>query len=137
MLANDLITYLTDAGFSVFPDPNFIPAELPESKLPCLFIFGTGGYAPHEYVPTERLTFQIIVKGKSYKALPENMAAAESLAKQLIRLLHRRSNYMAGNTHVYSSTAAQSSPIPLGLDDQDRPMYSTNFVFYVKEEQQP
>lgn len=135
MLASDLIAYLMDAGFTVYPDPNYIPAELPETKLPCLFIFGTGGYAPHEYVPTEKPTFQVIVKGKSHKALPANMAATEVLSKQLIKQLHRRSNYTAGSVHVFASTAIQSSPIPLGLDDKDRPMYSTNFMFYTKEEQ--
>ncbi|MGV2806131.1 hypothetical protein GNF85_21460, partial [Clostridium perfringens] len=110
------------------------PAELPESKLPCLFVFGTGGYAPHAYVPPERPTFQVIIKGKSYKAMPGNMAGAEALAKRLIKHLHRRTNYNTGTVYVLSSTANQSSPIPLGLDDKDRPMYSTNFVFYVKEE---
>ncbi|KOP64362.1 hypothetical protein AMS62_03130 [Bacillus sp. FJAT-18019] len=134
MLASDLIAYLTDAGFTVYPDPNFIPAEIPETKLPCLFVFGTGGYSPHEYVPTERPTFQIIVKGKSYKVLPGNMASTESLAKQLIKHLHRQANYTAGSAHIFSSTATQSNPIPLGLDDKDRPMYSTNFMFYTKEE---
>lgn len=133
MLANDLITYLTGSGFTVYPDPNFIPADLPEVKLPCLFVFGTGGYAPHDYVPTERPTFQVIVKGKSYKALPANMAAAEELAKQLVELLHRKANYLIGQTHVFSSKAMQQ-PIPLGLDDKDRPMYSLNFMFYTKEE---
>ncbi|MGG1879368.1 minor capsid protein [Paenibacillus cisolokensis] len=135
MVADDLIAYLEDSGYTVYPDPNFIPADLPERKLPCLFVFGTGGYAPHKYVPTERPTYQVIVKGKSYKALPANMAAAEALAKQLIKDLHRRSNYTAGGTHVLSSMAIQSTPIPLGLDDQDRPMYSTNFLFYTKEAQ--
>lgn len=133
MLANDLITYLTGSGFTVYPDPNFIPADLPEVKLPCLFVFGTGGYAPHDYVPTERPTFQVIVKGKSYKALPANMAAAEELAKQLVELLHRKANYLIGQTHIFSSKAMQH-PIPLGLDDKDRPMYSLNFLFYTKEE---
>ena len=132
MLAIDLINHLTAAGYNVYPDPNFIPADLPETKLPCLFVFGTGGYAPHEYVPTERPTFQVIVKGKSYKALPANMAAAESLAKQLINQLHRCPNYTVGTTHVFSSTASQPNPIPLGIDEKDRPMFSTNFTFFVK-----
>lgn len=135
MLASNLIAHLTDAGFTVYPDPNFIPVELPETKFPCLFVFGTGGYAPHEYIPTARPTFQVIVKGKSYKALPANMAATEALAQRLIKHLHRRSNYTAGSAHVFSSTAIQSSPIPLGLDDKDRPTFSTNFMIYTKEEQ--
>lgn len=137
MLANDLITYLTGAGFTVYPDPNFLPAEIPENKLPCLFVFGTGGYAPHEYVPTERPTFQVIIKGKSYKTLPANMTATEALGKQLIKHLHRRVNYQAGSASVISSAASQPAPISLGLDDKDRPVFSTNFVFYVKEDKNP
>ncbi|MBB6689908.1 hypothetical protein H7B90_00690 [Cohnella xylanilytica] len=133
MLATELIQYLTAAGYSVYPDPNFIPADLPEAKLPCLFVMGTGGYEPHAYVPTERPTFQVIVKGKSYKTIPDNMAATEALAKGLIKHLHRRVNYGVGETHVFSSIAIQSSPIPLGLDDKDHPMFSTNFMFYTKE----
>ncbi|MUG45525.1 minor capsid protein [Paenibacillus woosongensis] len=133
MLASDLIAFLTVAGFTVYPDANFIPAELPEFKMPCLFVFGTGGYAPHEYVPTERPTFQVIVKGKSYKDLPTNMAATEALAKRLEQLFHRKVNYKVGQTHVFSSKAMQP-PIYLGLDDKDRPMYSVNFMFYTKEE---
>jgi len=133
LLANDLISYLSAAGFTVYPDPNFIPADLPETKLPCLFVFGTGGYAPHNYVPTERPTFQILVKGKSYKAKPANMAETEALAKQLIKHFHRRPNYQVGGASVFSSLAQQPNPIPLGLDDKDRPMYSTNFMFYTKE----
>ncbi|WP_410770975.1 minor capsid protein [Fontibacillus sp. BL9] len=133
MLADDLIKFLTGAGFTVYPDANFIPADLPETKLPCLFVFGSGGFAPHDYVPTERPTFQVIVKGKSYKTLPANIAAAEKLAKSLVKLLHRKPNYKIGQTHVFSSKAMQQ-PIPLGLDDKDRPTYSTNFMFYTKEE---
>ena len=133
LFANDLITYLTASGFTVYPDANFIPADLSEAKLPCLFVMDSGGYAPHDYVPTERPTFQVILKGKSYKALPANMATTEALAKQLVKQLHRKPNYTVGSTHVFSSKAMQQ-PIYLGLDDKDRPMYSTNFLFYTKEE---
>ncbi|GGH17316.1 minor capsid protein [Paenibacillus segetis] len=132
MLANDLITYLTASGYTVYPDANFIPADLPETKLPCFFVMDSGGYAPHDYVPTERPTFQVIVKGKSYKALPANMAITEALAKKLVNQLHRKPNYMVGSTYAFSSKAMQR-PIYLGLDEKDRPMYSTNFMFYSKE----
>nr|WP_269636716.1 minor capsid protein [Paenibacillus forsythiae] len=123
---------MTASGYTVYPDANYIPADLPEAKLPCLFVQDSGGYAPGDYVPTERPTYQIIIKGKSYKTNPANMAATEGVAKGLVRMLHRRVNYEAGSTHVFSSTADQQ-PIYLGLDAMDRPMYSTNFIFYVKE----
>lgn len=132
MLAIELIAYLTAAGYTVYPDANYIPADLPETKLPCLFVMDSGGHPPDKYVPTQRPTYQIIVKGKSYKALPSNMAATEALAKELGKLLHRKSNYMIGNTYVFSSTETMA-PIYLGLDARDQPMYSTNFEFYSKE----
>jgi len=133
MLATDLIAYLTSAGFTVYPDPNFIPASLPENKYPCLFVFGTGGFAPHPYVPTERVTFQIIIKGKPYKSDPYNMANAEALAKSLIRHLHRKANFTVGSVQVFSCLASQSNPIFLGRDEEDRPIFSTNFTFYLRE----
>lgn len=133
MLSEELIDYLTLSGFTVYPDANFIPPDMPEAKYPCMFVHGSGGFAPHSYVPTDRPTYQIIVKGKSYKTLPANMATTEAYAKEVIQHLHRRVNYLIGGTHVFSSLAMQSNPIYLGLDVHDRPMYSTNFVFYVKE----
>lgn len=133
MQSNDLIQYLTAEGYTVYPDANFIPADIPENKLPCLFVMDTGGFAPHDYVPTERPTWQIIVKGRSYKTNPLNMAETEAIANQLKALFHRKSNYKIGSTHVFSSLAMQQ-PIYLGLDDSDRPMYSVNFVFYTREE---
>lgn len=132
MLAIELIAYLAAAGYTVYPDANYIPADLPETKLPCLFVMDSGGYPPDKYVPTQRPTYQIIVKGKSYKALPANMASTEALAKELGKLLHRKSNYMIGDTYVFSSTETMP-PIYLGLDARDHPMYSTNFEFYSKE----
>lgn len=133
MLSEELIGYLTLSGFSVYPDANFIPPDMPEAKYPCLFVMGSGGFAPHSYVPTERPTYQIIVKGKSYKTLPANMATTEAYAKELITHLHRRSNYLIGSAYVFSSLAMQPNPIPLGLDIHDRPMFSTNFVFHARE----
>ncbi|OKP91847.1 hypothetical protein A3844_01665 [Paenibacillus helianthi] len=132
MLANELISYLTTAGYTVYPDANFIPADLPETKLPCLFVMDSSGPPPDMYVPTERTAYQIIVKGKSYKTLPSNMAATEALAKELGDLLHRKPNYMIGSTYVFASTETMQ-PIYLGQDINNHPMYSTNFEFYVKE----
>lgn len=134
MLSEDLISFLALSGFTVYPDEGFIPPDIPEAKLPCLFVFGSGGYAPHDYIPQERPTYQVIVKGKSYKTNPINKVVAEAEAKRLIRFLHRKHNYTAGTAYVWSSKAVQSNPISLGLDEKDRPMYSTNFIFSVRGE---
>lgn len=135
MLAQDFIQYLTDEGYNVFPDPNFIPAadDMPESQLPALFVFGTGGFENHSYIDWQRPTFQVIVKGKSYKADFNNMTATEQLAKQLIKFLDKKINYQISIYHIYSSHAMHGNPTPLGLDENDRPMYSTNFRFIFRE----
>ncbi|MEK3882425.1 minor capsid protein [Paenibacillus sp. PL2-23] len=132
MLSEDLISFLAFSGFNTFPDEGFIPADIPDEKLPAFFVFSTGGFSPHDYIPRESPTFQVIVKGKSYKTYPAHKAVAEAQAKRLIDFLHRKNNYTAGTAYIWSSQAVQSNPIPLGLDDNDRPMYSTNFVFQVR-----
>jgi hypothetical protein len=128
MTAKELINYLTDQGYNVYPDPNFIP-DLEESQLPALFVFGTGGFGSDDTLPIENPTFQVIVKGKSHKTDYTQMDATETLAKQLIIFLEKKNNYMVGNSLIYVSRAMQSNPIPLGLDIHDRPTYSTNFRF--------
>ncbi|RKD20963.1 hypothetical protein BEP19_14855 [Ammoniphilus oxalaticus] len=132
MRAQELIDYLIDLGFSVFPDPNFIPSEIKDDLLPALFVFGTGGFSPDDDLPIDNPTFQIIVKGKSYKADPAQMDLTEQLAKQLISHFDKRNNFVIGSSYVYASSPMQSNPIHIGLDEQDRPIYSTNFTFKVR-----
>jgi len=133
VLGTELIAYLTSSGFSVSPVPNFIPTDTPDNKLPALYVMGSGGWAPHEYVPTERPTFQVIIKGKVFKTNTTSIAATEAEAKRLIQFLHRKANFVVGTSAVISCLAMQSNPIYLGQDEQSRPMFSTNFTFYVKE----
>jgi len=131
MQTRDLIDYLITQGFNVFPQPNFIPAEIKESQLPALFVFGTGGFSSHDYLPIDRPTFQVIVKGKSFKQDSISMSLAEQEAKRLIIFLDKKTNYAIGNFHIYLSRTNQSNPIPLGLDDKDRPIFSVNFTFRI------
>ncbi|MEK3821369.1 minor capsid protein [Cytobacillus sp. FSL W8-0315] len=126
MRAKEFIDYLTKEGFNVFPDPNFIP-DVEESQLPALFVFGSGGSEPDEELPMEFPTFQVIVKGKSYKADSSQMDETEQLAKKLINRMHEINHKIIGANFVYFIRSMQSNPIPIGLDTFDRPVYSTNF----------
>src|SRR5690606_32253144 len=101
MLSEDLISYLALSGFNVFPDEGFIPPEVPDARRPCLFVFGTGGYAPPDYIPQDKPKYQVIIMGKSYKTNPANKAAAEAEAKRLIKFLHRKHKYDAGTAYVW------------------------------------
>jgi hypothetical protein len=126
MRAKELIDFLIAMGFNVFPDPNFMP-DVEESQLPALFVFGSGGAEPDRELPMEFPTFQIIVKGKNYKADSTQMDKTEMLAKELIRKLQEVDHQLVGSSFVYHIRSNQSNPIPIGLDTLDRPTFSTNF----------
>ncbi|MBG9603960.1 minor capsid protein [Cytobacillus firmus] len=126
MRAQEFINFLTDEGFNVFPDPNFIP-DVEENQLPALFVFGSGGGEPDDELPMEFPTFQVIVKGRSYKADSSQMDKTEQLAKQLINKMHQVNRRFIGENLVYYIRSVQSNPIPIGLDTLERPVFSTNF----------
>ncbi|KON88947.1 hypothetical protein AF332_20585 [Sporosarcina globispora] len=131
MRAKEFIDFLTKEGFNVFPDPNFIP-DVEESQLPALFVFGSGGGEPDNELPMEFPTFQVILKGRSYKADSSQMDKTEQLAKQLINKMHQVNRRFIGENLVYYIRSVQSNPIPIGLDTLDRPVYSTNFRLRVQ-----
>ncbi|WP_041123049.1 minor capsid protein [Jeotgalibacillus alimentarius] len=133
MTGTELIEYLSAEGFNVFPDPNFIPAEMDESQLPALFVFSTGGGQSDNDLPLDFPNFQVVLKGKSYSINPIRMHETETLAKALIKLLNKKVHYQIGKSYIYISRAIQSNPIPIGLDEKDRPIFSTNFSFKIQE----
>jgi hypothetical protein len=132
MRAKELIDYLVLQNYNVFPDANFIP-DLEESQLPTLFVFGSGGSETDPDLPIQYPTFQVIVKGKSYKNDVNQMDLTEQLAKSLITSLDNKLHYKIGSSYIYQSKSAQSNPIPIGLDTFDRPTFSTNFRFKLQE----
>jgi Bacteriophage minor capsid protein len=131
MTGKELIDYLSSQQFNMFPDPNYIP-DIEESQLPALFVFGSGGGESDSDLPIQYPTFQIILKGKSYKTEMSQMGSTEQLAKNLIKLLDKKIHYEIGSNYVYESRSMQSNPIPIGLDTYDRPTYSTNFRFKIQ-----
>ena len=128
MTGTEFIEYLTSLGFNVFPDPNHMP-DVPESQLPALFVFGTGGFNSDPNLPIKYPSFQVIVKGRSYKSDYTQMAKAEELAISLINKLDQKNDYVIGGNTIYYSRAQPSQPIPIGLDIHDNPVFSTNFNF--------
>jgi hypothetical protein len=138
MRAQELIEYLSgeiefliNKGVMVFPDPNYMP-DVEESQLPALFVFGSGGSEPDDELPMEFPSFQIIVKGKSQLADSTQMDKTEQLAKSLMNHLKKVNHQFIGSNLVYYIRPIQSSPIPIGLDMKDRPVYSTNFRLRVQ-----
>lgn len=128
MTSSEFISYLVSLGFNVFPDPDHMP-NIPESQLPALFVFGTGGLGTDPDLPIQYPSFQVLVKGRNYKSDYTQMVKTEAIAKSLINALDQKTGYRIGGSTVYHSRSQTTNPIPIGLDEQDRPVYSTNFNF--------
>lgn len=80
-----------------------------------------GGYAPNQWLPTRRPSFQVIVRNRSGPA-------AEAKAYELYNAFHRKQFYVIGNQRIVASFADQSAPLYLGQDENGRPTYSVNFT---------
>ncbi|WP_172369565.1 minor capsid protein [Sporosarcina jiandibaonis] len=132
MTSDEFVEHLTLLGFNVYPDPNHMP-EVPESMLPALFVFGSGGFGSDPDIPIRYPSYQIVVKGKNYKTDYTQMSKTEAIAKNLIKALDQKTDYQIGGSTIYYSRSQTSDPIPIGLDEQDRPIYSTNFNFKIQE----
>lgn len=102
----------------------------------------TGGFPASEWTSKKRPSFQVVVRGAS-----GNAQYAEDIAYQIYADLHNRSNFLLSTIELGDSyylgtgeeleqspksivhcRADQSSPIYLGRDENDRPLYSINFT---------
>lgn len=131
MTSTEFIAYLTSLGFNVFPDANHMP-DVPANQLPVLFVFGTGGFNSDPDLPITYPSFQVVLKGKSYKSDYTQMEKTEALAISLISQLDQKNDYVIGNNTIYYSRAQPAQPIPIGLDIHDSPVFSTNFNFKIQ-----
>lgn len=131
MRAKEFIEHLVSLGYSVFPDANIMP-ELELSRGPTLFVMSSASSPADRDIPIEFPSFQVIVKGENYKNDVSQMDKTEQLAKQLIYDLRTENSQVIGENLVYYIRANQSNPIPIGLDDQYRPTFSTNFSLKIQ-----
>lgn len=87
----------------------------------CAYTRITGGYAPSEWTPKAKPSFQIVLRTKL-------ASAAEPKANLIYADLHRKTEFMLGNTRVVKCLADQSAPLYLGKDENGRTLYSLNFT---------
>jgi len=80
-----------------------------------------GGFAPSQWTNKRRPSFQVVVRGK-------NGPAVEAKAWAIYKAFNGRTNYVIGTQKISSSFADQSAPLYIGLDANNRPMYSVNFT---------
>ena len=98
--------------------PNEFPSTAPDD---CGYVRLFGGFAPDKYIPKQRPTLQVVIRGK-------NGVTTESKAWGIFNSFHQRTNFAIGTQKISSCFADQSAPLYLGLDANNRPMYSVNFT---------
>jgi len=81
----------------------------------------TGGYAPSQWTPQLRPSFQVVVRNKSGPA-------AESAALSIWNAYHQRQAFNIGGQRIVATFADQAFPLYLGLDENKRALYSVNFT---------
>lgn len=140
--AIDLIDYVNN-----YIDYTFYINEFPAvSRDDCAFIRMTGGFPASEWTSVKKPSFQVVVrhneKGAQY---------AEQKAYEIFEFFHNRqaftldeaelgdSYYLGMNLEVPQSLrsivhcrAEQSTPMYLGRDENNRPIYSMNFTLVTK-----
>ncbi|MFF2890746.1 minor capsid protein [Paenibacillus sp. NPDC057967] len=80
-----------------------------------------GGFRPDQWTNKRRPSIQIVVRGK-------NGIATEALANTIYDEFHRRQDFVIGSQRIVATFADQSAPLYLGMDANNRPMYSVNFT---------
>jgi len=114
---NDVKTAVNNAApFTYYP--NEFPGTAPDD---CGYVRLYGGFRPSQWTGKMQPTLQVVVRAKSG-------ITAEQKAWAVYGALNGRTNYAIGTQKISSSFADQSAPLYLGVDANNRPMYSVNFT---------
>ncbi|MZP28688.1 hypothetical protein GTO91_03010 [Heliobacterium undosum] len=92
----------------------------------CAAVQLTGGGEASLKANISRPALQILIRAS-------DPAVAEKKATDLHQALHGKRNFDVGTTHVIFCAAAQSGPLFLGLDENNRSVYSLNFTLITEE----
>ena len=111
----DLLNYISkNIPFTYYI--NSFPATAPAE---CAVVRITGGSSPSSGIT--RPSFQVLIRA-SHPSL------AEAKAWEIYEFFNQRRNFDVGMTHVIFCNAAKSTPLYIGVDDNGRTIYSTNFT---------
>jgi len=121
--ALDIANYLESQGIGTVGTNIFVGPVRPASQyvpINSIFVLGTGGYPPQRVLQTstelKRPSVQVRVRWSSYE---DGQAKAEAVYDTL---------ESAGISGYLDVVADQSSPIPLGLDENNNYEWSLNFT---------
>lgn len=104
--------------------PNKFPISAQDA---CAVVKLTGGFPPDQWTGKKQPSFQVLVRG----AVAED-AEAEDRAHAIHKSLMNLREVTIGNASVVVIRAANSVPLYIGDDDNNRPIYSMNFDCVVR-----
>lgn len=104
---------------------NRIPKEAPDNSASVRF---SGGFPTRE-TGIRQPSFQIIVRSGSSKV---DFSKSEEIANQIFDSLTNLSEVVIGGDSIVIIRSMNSTPIFLGCDANDRPIYSLNFEMVVR-----
>lgn len=121
--------YLEDQGIGTRGDDLFIEGFFGDGDNQ-IMVDHTGGVEPDRDIPIAYPTLQVSVRNTSYNEAQETMY-------EIFRLFHRKHEYalVDGGLSIQMSMA-MSEPTHILHDEQDRHIFSCNFVFYVRREEE-
>lgn len=126
-LVDNLSQYLIDQSIAVKEGKDIFIGFMPENLGNCIMLDQTGGVEPDKYVPIEQPTVQIMVRNTSYNAGFYKMTAIYHALHQLLD----DAVLETGGVDVMTVFALQE-PVHLGKDENDRHIFSVNFVFKIR-----
>lgn len=127
MLSKNLAEYLEDNAIGTVGTDMFI-STMPDSTDNCIMIKDTGGVEPDHYLPIIQPTIQVLVRNSDYTNGMTKINAIKDL-------LHQKLDdciLEIGGVDVMTCFAMQE-PTHLGMDDNERHMFSCNFVFKIRK----
>lgn len=124
-MIENLATYLEDQGIGTKASDIFI-GRMPEVDN-CIMIDQTGGVEPDRYIPIKKPTVQIMVRNTDYTNGLDKI-------KEIYDLLHQKRDDLvleSGGVDVMLVDAMQE-PTHIGEDDNERHIFTCNFVFRLR-----
>jgi hypothetical protein len=111
----------TDSGLGLEYATDLFVGEMPDTPDECVCVYDSPGEDPQAGFTYERPHVQIRVRGAKGKYVE-----AHNLARAVAAVLHGLTNETVGATR-YIGIWQIGSVIPLGLDDNKRPIMTINF----------
>ena len=124
--AQDVSTLLVAASLSLTLGTNLFCFEEPDSPDAVVTCYDTGGLDPEPGYVYLKPTVQVRIRGSKKTT---KWATAYTLTEGIRNALHGVQNQTVGGTK-YIQILAQGDILSLGVDDNNRPLYTINFAIH-------